>query len=324
MGDNGVKDGVQKNIVSVMDIITDYANSALKVLPDLLTAVVVFVIFWFLAKAVRAVVSRIVRRTMDDQSLRSLFSSTAWIVVVLAGAFISAAIVFPGLDAGTLVSVLGLSSVAVGFAFKEIFQDFFSGVLILLRRPFRIGDQIVVGADGIDGHVEDIGFRHTTIKTYSNQLILVPNSRVFTNPITVRTALKRRRSAFFTGIAYDEDIEQGRKVIQQALDNCEHVHKEPSSGVYVSAHDASAITFEVLYWHDAPVMKERIAKDEVATKIKAALDEAGISIPFPQRTLHVAPSTMEALTESMQGSSTKSAKKREQEGQEDRKEEVDD
>lgn len=298
MGENAVKDGVQKNLVSVVDIITDYANSALKVLPDLLTATVVFVLFWFLAKLVRAVVSRVVSRTMDDQSLRSLFSSTAWIIVVLAGAFISAAIVFPGLDAGTLVGVLGLSSVAVGFAFKEIFQDFFSGVLILLQRPFRVGDQIVVGVDGIDGHVEDIGFRHTTIKTYSNQLILVPNSRVFTNPITVRTALKHRRSAFFTGIAYNEDIEQGRQVIQRALDSCEHIHKEPSSGVYVHAHDANAITFEILYWHDAPVMKERIAKDEVATKVKMALDEAGISIPFPQRTLHVGEETVDAIVQS--------------------------
>lgn len=298
MGDNAVKSGVQKNIVSVMDIVTDYANSALKMLPDLLSALVVFVVFWFLAKLVRAVVSRIVRRTMDDHSLRSLFSSTAWISVVLAGTFISAAIVFPGLDAGTLVSVLGLSSVAVGFAFKEIFQDFFSGVLILLRRPFRIGDQIVVGADGIDGHVEDIGFRHTTVKTYSNQLILVPNSRVFTNPITVRTALKMRRSAFFTGIAYDEDIEKARGVIQGAVDACESVHKEPRSGVYVNAHDDNAITFEVLYWHDAPVMKERIAKDEVATKIKVALDDAGISIPFPQRTLHVDGGTIDALAHS--------------------------
>ncbi len=271
------------------EILLGYANDFLEILPAIAIALIVLALFVVAANLLKKLVSGFSRRFTVDKNLQSLFGQLTKVLVIVLGVFTAAAIVFPGLSAGHLVSVLGLTSVAIGFAFKDIFQNFLAGILILSGRPFRIGDQIET--NGLEGTVEHISIRNTTIETYDGQLIIIPNSHIFTNPTTVRTARDLRRTTFATGIGYDEDIDSAREVIREAVNSCEHVLDDPEPQIYVSEHAASSVNFDVRYWTKSSIASVWKARDEVATSIKYALDEAGIEMPYPYRTVEFSDKT---------------------------------
>lgn len=271
-------------IVSLYDVMTGYANSALEVLPSIAIALVVLVLFFILARVGKNLVGKMAGRFVEERTLQSLFGTLTSTFIIGLGLFVAAAIVFPGLQAGDLVAVLGLSSVAVGFAFKDIFQNFLAGVLILSRRPFRIGDQIRSGDH--EGRVEEISFRSTLLETYSGERVIVPNSEIFSNPVKVRTAHELRRSEFMTGISYDASIAEARKVIDDALGTIEGIASDPGPTVRAWEHGADSVNLQVRYWTKSEMADVVNVRGEVAERVKDALDDAEIGIPYPQRTLH--------------------------------------
>lgn len=279
---NAASESAEK-LVEVQDVLTGYANDFLEVLPSIAIAIVVLVIAWIVSKIGARLSERAAERFTEDKSLKSLFSTTTKIIIILIGIFAAMASVFPGLQAGDLVGVLGLSSVAIGFAFKDIFQNFLAGVLILTSRPFVIDDQIV--SEDMEGTVSHISIRNTELKTYDGQTIIIPNSILFTNPVTVRTHAEKRRTTFSTGIGYDEDIEEARQVMMDALADCDEVLDEPAPQVMVAEHGGSSVNFDIRYWTDSQSGKVRKGLDQVATKVKYALDDADIEIPYPIRTV---------------------------------------
>jgi small-conductance mechanosensitive channel len=276
---------MEDQLTSIYDIFTGFLNDALSILPEFITALVVLVAFIVAGRLSRRGARKVAGKVFDDPSLQSLTATITSTVFIVVGLFVSAALLFPGLEAGDLVGVLGLSSVAVGFAFKDIFQNFLAGVLILSRRPFKIGDQIETNS--FEGTVEDISFRSTELITFDGEKVVIPNSSIFTNPVTVQTARPLRRSRFSTGIGYDHDIETARQVIIDAVGRCDLVETEPGPTVRVTEHGSSSVNFDVLFWTKSDQSSGNNAKDQVATAVKYALDDAGIEIPFPQQTLHL-------------------------------------
>jgi small-conductance mechanosensitive channel len=262
-----------------------YVWAAVEALPTILVAVAVLGVTWWLARMAPRVAGVLIDRLTEDKSLQRLGGITSRVLVWAVGTVIAATVVFPGLGVGDLVGVLGLTSVAIGFAFKDIFQNFLAGIIILAQRPFHIGDQIKV--QDMEGTVRDIQIRFTAIETYDGERIILPNSDLYTNAVLVRTANATRRSRFHTGIAYDEDINKAREVILNALKDCDAVASEPAPRALVVGHGDNSINFEVLYWTRSHIGQVRSAGDQVGTRIKYALDEAGIEIPFPQRVLHM-------------------------------------
>lgn len=281
---------MQTDLKSVYEIFMSFVNDLLGVLPSFLIALAVLVGFVMAGRLSRSAVRKVTSKFWDDKSLQSLATTITSSLFIVVGLFVSAAILFPGLEAGDLVSVLGLSSVALGFAFKDIAQNFLAGVLILSGRPFTIGDQIQT--NDFEGTVKEITFRSTEVETYDNEKVIIPNSLIFTNPMTVLTANPARRRSFSTGIGYNEDIEEAREVIYEALTECDLVDSERGSVVRVEEHGGSSINFKIKFWAESDRSSGQGATDQVATRVKYALDEAGIEIPFPQRTLHVAPGTL--------------------------------
>ncbi len=268
----------------IKNVFEDFWISSLDLLPDLAIASVVLISAWILAKGVRWVIRSLTNRWDIDPNLQNLFSALGYSATLAGGLFSASAVLFPGLTAGDIVGVLGLGGVAVGFAFKDIFQNFLAGVLILGRRPFRLGDYI--DADGLQGFVEDISFRNTILQTITGEEFVVPNSRLFTSAVRVQTARDEMMSQFYTGIAYDEDIEEARNVLADAVMKSEGVLQEPEPKILVSEHDASSVNFEIRYWTKSQPIDVRLALDSVASNTKKALDDAGIEIPFPQRVVH--------------------------------------
>lgn len=274
---------VATSTVTMMEVLQDYANDFLRILPTLVISLVVLVIFFFVARMGRNAAEKLAATVVDDPSLQNLAGTFASVLLTVIGIFAAATIVFPGLRAGDLIAVLGLTSVAIGFAFKDIFQNFLAGILLLWQRPFVVGDQVEI--NDFAGTIEHIDIRSTSIRSYHGQLIVIPNSDVYSSVVTVNTAEDTRRSAFDTGIGYGEDIESGREVIQKAVESCDHVLDEPAPMVLVTGHGDSSVDFRALYWTKSAKRSESLARDQVATAIKYALDDADIEIPYPYRTV---------------------------------------
>lgn len=250
-------------------------------LPMLGLAVLVVIAAWFAGRLAGDVVSRLVVRAVREADLGRAIGNLTRFGVVLLGVLIAAVVVFPSVRPADVLAFLGLGSVAVGFAFKDIFQNFMAGLLILFRRPFRLGDQIRSGE--LEGTVEDINLRATIIKTYDGERVIIPNSDVYSRPVLVRTAYGIRRSRFVVGIGYGDDVHEAKQAILAGLEDLPGVLEEPAPWLRTVELAPSSVNLEVFYWTKAQQHEVLRVSDAVATTIKYALDEAGIDMPFPVR-----------------------------------------
>ena len=254
-------------------------------LPTMVAAIIVLIATGFIVWAVTRGLERGLRnRRRVRQSLKRLLVNLAGILVWFFGIMITAIILFPGLTPSSLVAGLGLGSVAIGFAFKDVFENFLAGIIILFRTKMRIGDHI--DCEGIEGQIEDILVRETHVRRTDGQLTIVPNAMLFKNPLRIVTDLDERRTTIICGVAYGEDVDQARTVIKRAVESCDSVIR-PRRPVQIFAREfnSSSIDFEVTWWTGSKPVDERKSRDEVVAAVKRALDEAGIEIPFPYRTL---------------------------------------
>src|SRR6266536_4175143 len=165
------------------------ADGFLARLPSLAVALVVFLIFYFAS----ILLSRVIRRAthLHRPNLGVVFARLAGAAVVLLGLLVAFSVVAPSFQAADLIKVLGIGSVAIGFAFQNILQNFLAGLLLLWAEPFRVGDQIRL--EDFEGTVEDIQTRATTIKTYDGKRVVIPNAELFTHSVTINTAFDSRR-----------------------------------------------------------------------------------------------------------------------------------
>jgi len=161
-------------------------NGAISLLPNMALAIVIFVLFVFLASAAKSVVRRFSQRRQRRLSLGILLGQLAHTTVSVLGFLIALSVVAPSFHASDLIKMLGIGSVAIGFAFQNILQNFLAGILLLLQEPFKLGDQISV--TGLEGRVDDIQTRATIITTADGHRAVIPNAVLFTNPVVVGKA----------------------------------------------------------------------------------------------------------------------------------------
>ena len=178
-------------------------------LPQLVIGTLVLFVTFLLAELARKLVTSFAERAKLRPNLVDLFGIMSRIAVWFAGFMIAASIVFPGFGPGQLIATAGLASIAIGFAFQDIFENFFAGILILLNFPFHAGDFIEV--DGLTGKVEDITIRMTKLRQTSGELLLIPNATIFKGNVNVLTNKPKRRIELAVGIAYGEDVAKGRQ-----------------------------------------------------------------------------------------------------------------
>lgn len=268
----------------LMDQLRSIARSSIEILPQIAVALLVILVTWGLAGLGRYVLGKVMARTRLRESLKSLFSLLVSIAIWTLGIMIAAVILFPGLTPGSILAGLGIGSVAIGFAFKDVFENFLAGIIILFRREMRIGDHIA--CEGIEGKVAQIAIRESHIRQTDGQLVIVPNSILFKNPLIVRTDQDVRRVTVICGVAYDVDVDEARSVIESAVETCETVVRDGRPvQIFAQEFASSSINFEVTWWTGSTPVDVRRSRDEVVSAVKRALDDAGIEIPFPYRTL---------------------------------------
>jgi small conductance mechanosensitive channel len=251
-------------------------------IPYLLLAAVVFALFVLAARLVRASVQRITRGRQHRHNLGLVLGRLTYGVVLFLGLLTALVIAVPGFTPGQLISVLGLSSVAIGFAFRDILQNFLAGILLLLSEPFRIGDQIV--ANGFEGTVEEIQTRATFMRTYDGRRVVIPNSTLFTNAVTVNTAAEMRRLEYDIGIGYSDDIAEVKSLMLETVRGVEEVLQEPAPEALVVDLAESSVNIRLRWWVRPPRQLDVFrSRDAVLQKVSVALHEAGVDLPFPTR-----------------------------------------
>lgn len=252
-------------------------------IPYVVSAFVVLTITWLLTRAIDSFGTRLLGQWKKRESVKELILRLIGILVTVLGLLLAAIVLFPGLTPSKALGGLGLVSIAVGLAFKDIFENFFAGILILWRFPFERGDFIECG--GITGRVERVLVRMSYIRLTSGELVVVPNAFLFKNPVTVLTSLDTRRVTIMVGVAYDVDVPSAVDVITRAVESCESRNVERPLQIFPQGFGDSSIDIEVTWWTDSRPVDIRRSRAEVVVAIKQALDAAGLEIPFPYRTL---------------------------------------
>lgn len=269
---------------TIVDSLKDLLAEAIKIFPALLTAIVVLFLTRYTAQLAKQIASKAGDSTTHSHSIKNLIEKTAFVLTWVIGIVIACILAFPGLDLGDIVATLGLSSVAIGFAFQDIIKNFFAGILLLLQEPFSIEDQIKI--DDFEGTVEKINFRTTQIRTYQGERILIPNANVFTSAVQVQTAYPTRRTDLEVGVDYNTPLEQASGILHSTIAEIEGVLSSPSPEIDLIGFGDSSINFVIRYWTEPQQAQVRRTQTKAIVAVKKAFDQADIGIPYPIRTLY--------------------------------------
>ncbi|MER3429906.1 MAG: mechanosensitive ion channel protein MscS [Blastocatellia bacterium] len=245
-------------------------------LPYLIAALLVLLFFWLLTKILRAVFDAATSRSKLDRQLRLLFSRLISIAMTITGILTALSVVVDSFSFGQVIAGLGFSSFFVGFATKDILNNFLSGVLILWQRPFRLGDHLFVGVN--QGKVEDIGLRATSLRKDDGEIILIPNGEMYSSALTIRSAGKQRRMSLKITVGYDKNIETVKSLIAAAATETPGVLANPPANVYLTEFTENGAVVTLQYWIDTNQNSPLDVYDRVAIDCLARIKGAGISL----------------------------------------------
>lgn len=251
---------------------------------------VILLVGLVLAQGLYAGVAHAQARQGSDLRGARAFGRIVRVVVVVAAVIYALAQL--GVRIGPLLAAAGVGGVALAFAVRSIFENFLAGVLILLRRPFRTGHEIV--SEDHEGTVEDINLRAVVLRTYDGQRVFIPNGQILNAPLVNRTAYPTRRSELVVGVAYDTALDEAAAVIRRALAGADGVVSDPPPQALCSEFGESAVELCVRFWHGATIEQTWRARHAAVIAVKGALDDAGVAIPFPQLALRAAAGTSPA------------------------------
>ncbi len=261
------------------DKITNMVQGAIALLPNIVIGTLVFILFWFIGRVMRSFVRK-QTRNRSTRNVGLVVGRLSQGILVILGFLIAATIVFPSFNPSDALATLGIGGVAIGFAFKDILQNFLAGILILLTEPFQIDDQIVF--KDYEGTVENIETRATSIRTYDGRRVMIPNAELFTNAVTVNTAYERRRLQYDIGIGYGDDIAKAKEIILETLNSRSEVLENPGPEAIVVELAGSSINIRARWWINPPRRAEAIdSMDWVLENLCNKLVAAGIDLPFP-------------------------------------------
>ncbi|NNE41144.1 MAG: mechanosensitive ion channel [Marinicaulis sp.] len=267
----------------MLDQLEDYAEGFIRLLPNLGLAIVVLLLTWLAATIVNRVISGMLKTARVRRALVDLLTTLTGIGVWALGILIAATVIFPSIDPASILAALGVGGIAIGFAFKDIFENFMAGAMIMMRKPMRIGD--FIECESVEGKVEEITIRDTYIRRTDGQLVMMPNSMLFKNPVYVRTDQDLRRFEIIAGVGYGEDIDECREIIHDAVMAVSYVERDKPVDVFAREFNSSSVDFTVRWWTKSEPRNMHESRDQVIAAIKRALDEKGVEIPFPNRTL---------------------------------------
>ncbi len=267
--------------LKTLDLIKHQAvDLAFEVGPKLLLGVIIYLVGRYLISLVQKIMGKAFEKSEVDASLATFLKSFAkailWVLLLITIATTL------GAEMTSFVAILGAAGLAVGLALQGSLANFAGGVLILMFKPFKVGE--TVEAQGTTGEIESIDILYTKIRNFDNKLVIVPNGILANNLIINYSQKLTRRVDLKVGVAYGTDIKKVRKIILDILNKDERIHKEPEAVVYFGNFGDNSLDLTIRCWVDTenlwPVYWETMEA------IKEAFDENHIGVPFPQRDIH--------------------------------------
>jgi small conductance mechanosensitive channel len=257
---------------------------------SILAAIIILVVGLWVAKKVKACFVQVLQKKEVDPTLVGFFSSLLY--GALAVFVVIAAISKLGIQTTSFVAVIGAAGLAVGLALQGSLSNFASGVLLILFKPFQAGDFIKAGGEA--GVVVEVGILTTELKTPDNVKIIMPNSSILGGAITNISAHPTRRVDMVVGVGYGDDLNKAKQIMEDILEADERVLKDPAVTIAVSNLGESSVDFVVRPWVKSA--DYWALKFDFTKAVKEKFDAEGVSIPFPQRDIHVFQEPKEAAS----------------------------
>jgi len=247
----------------------------------LITAVAIFYVGKWIAKFLTKMVKKAMARGDIEDTLEHFLGNMLY--YTLMAAVIIATINQLGVQTTSLLAVVGAAGLAIGLALQGSLSNFASGVMIVAFRPYKVGDFIAAG--GVTGTVEEVQIFTTIMKTPDNKKIIVPNSQIMAGEITNFSANPTRRVDLVAGCGYDDDLDKVRKVLEEIVADDDRILDDPAPAIALSELGDSSVNFVVRPWVKSA--DYWAVHCDTLEQIKKRFDAEGISIPFPQRDIHV-------------------------------------
>ncbi|MFD2696903.1 mechanosensitive ion channel family protein [Mesonia sediminis] len=270
-----------ENITEFENYAKEYIDKIIDFLPNLLAAIVILIIGWWLSKVIVKYVRKILSKKdygiALEQFLTKIIEYTLKILVFIT------AINQIGIETTSIIAVIGAAGLAIGLALQGSLANFAGGVIIVILKPFRIGDWIE--AQGVSGSVKEISLFYTKINTFGNQLVTVPNGPLANDNITNYTVEGKRKDAITIGISYDADIKQAKDILENLMLEQENIMRDPAPQVVVTELADNSVNLSLRFW----ALNEHFWDCHWYTieEAKRRLDAAEIGIPYPQRDIHI-------------------------------------
>ena len=283
-----------EEIDNIKNITEEYLERFILFLPDILGALIWLVVGWWIIKLLIRYMKRFFDRKGHDPALTKFLLNLANGALLIL--LLISVVGMLGIQTTSFIAILGAAGLAIGLALQGSLSNFAGGVLIILLKPFKLGDWIEV--NGISGSVKDISMFYTKLNTFGNQLAIIPNGELSNENIINYSGESTRRDAITIGISYESNIKVAKDVIMDLLEEQEDILTDPAPAVVVTELADSAVNLSVRFWAKNEVFWDRhwYTIEESKTRLEAA----GITIPFPQRDVHFFNHSKEAPAENQQ------------------------
>ena len=260
----------------ILTQLNEYWIGFVRLIPDLILASIELVVGIVLAKLAVRTIRRAMERSMVDQQATLLVTQIAYFSILAMAVVIALAQV--GVNVTALVAGLGIAGFTIGFALQDVSKNFIAGILLLIQKPFRVGDTIEVS--GYTGTVKLIDVRATEMQTLDGRIVIIPSAEVYTSPIVNFSRAVRRRIEIQIGVSYNNDLEQVKEVALRVLASLPGALPEPPPATNFQAFGNVSVQLLISFWVDPKQSDLLVIKDLAAQEVQLAFEKAGVDIPY--------------------------------------------
>ena len=266
----------------VTDFFTQWSsNVGGNVLPNLIVSIIILIVGRWLARLLTKAVEKSLRRAKIDETLQKFFSQIVY--YSLLAVVVIMALTNLGIPTTSLIAVLGAFALAIGLALQDTLGNLASGVLIIMLRPYHVNDLVEIGDER--GTVTGVGFFHTQLRTFDNKVLLIPNSDVMDGNIINYSEMDWIRVDMTFGIGYDDDLRKAKQILQEIVAEDERIPEDPAPIIAVEELGDNSVNLAVRPYTRLDDMLQ--VRFDITEQVKLRFDAEGISIPFPQRDVHL-------------------------------------
>jgi small conductance mechanosensitive channel len=263
------------------DVLQEWLTNFVIFLPNLIAGIVIFILTLISSGFIAKWIRKVVKKRVSNQEILQLISRlTRWSVLIVGTILALDQVNF---DVTGFIAGLGVVGFTIGFALQDIAKNFISGILLLYRQPFSIGERVMVS--DYKGEVKEINVRDTVIETLDGELVIIPNREVYENPIINLTHIPIRRRTIVIGLGYEQDVEKAERLFLDAIKSTLEVETDPPPTIRADSLGDSALMLEALYWVDQKEHDFLQVHSKVVKAILHTAEENNINLPYPVQTV---------------------------------------